>query len=294
METCPEHQRPTDFYCERCESTVCVRCKVESHKSHKVIQLSKKCKTLEKKLKSFQKNFSKRQETLEWHCSSLETYAKKIKKAIRDQYLNVKRLFFEAYQRQVAEIDNIMNVEQEKCMVEEEKYNKVQGVADRTADLLSNSSHSSSFVTQCIKLLLEKNAISSNTPEYSPDAPTYVAPKIKYMSLSKDFLKVAERLLGHCKKKTFPSETGFRMYRSQSLVEVPTFEKLPNQPLPSVASSVGSVTFSASSRHRSVPELGQYIREVCLCLNYNYYFVITVNGTDNFSTLMTTCSFKFF
>ena len=226
-ETCPEHRgQLMNFYCENCGSVMCILCKVNSHSSHNVIPLSKKCKKLNKKLIRFQMDFSKRRKILKRHRNNLENFpAEKIKGEIHHQYCNVKKLFFEAYQRHIAEIDNTLNVEQQKCMDEERRLDDLESVNDRVTELLSNYSNSSSFIEQSKDLLLKQFEKCSENPEFSPIIPEYVPPEKHYMSLSEEFFTLAERLLGHWKKVGFKKQTGVR--RCQSLVVIPTFTKPP-------------------------------------------------------------------
>ena len=173
-------------------------------------------------------------------------------------------------------------------MVEELRLNNLQSVDDRATELLSNYSYSSTFIQQSIKLLLDQTEISSDTPDYPPETPTYVAPEERYMRLSEDFLIVADSLLGHCKKIGSQSQTTCkRLGRSHSLVELPVFTGLSGGP-PSERyshmsesesesesefeskSSSTALSFLTSSGYRSATELDfrgsdQRITEVCLC-----------------------------
>ena len=272
-ETCPEHlgQR-MDLYCENCGSVICILCKVNSHFTHNVIPLSKKCKILKRKLKHFQRDVSKKREILEWHCSSLKSFpTEKIKETIHAQYCNVKKLLFEAYQRQIDEIDKASNVEQKKCIDEELRLNNLRSVDDRVTELLSNYSHSSSFIQQSNVLLLNLTDKSWKTREFFPSTPIYVPPGEQYMRLSEDFFTVAESLLGHCKKIGFQTQTDFRsVRRCQSLVNMSTFTRAPKMSGSNSMSSISPSVLS-STLHRSASELDfrgydQFSSEVCFCV----------------------------
>ena len=277
METCPDHPgKHINFYCEQCGSVMCIHCKVGSHSSHKFIPLSKKCKMLRRKLIRFQRNLADRRKTLVWHRNNLRSFpTEKIKETIHQQYCNVKKWVFEVYQKQIAEIDNTLNAEQNKCLEEEMRINNLQTVDDLATELLSNYSHSSRFIQQSNDLLLNQ---TEKTPEFSPSSPIYVAPEEQYMSLSKDFYTVAGKLLGYCKKFGFETQTSFRrIHRCQSLVELPTFTYLQERQPPeldrhgSISTSVSSLPLSvlSSSRHRSVtePDLREAKSEVYFCIS---------------------------
>ena len=185
----------------------------------------------------------------------LESCTEKVKQTIQRQYCNVKKWLFEAYQRQVSEIDNIVNMELVKYLQGEDDLKQV-------TELLTNYALSSSFLLKS-KIVLEK--VKRVSTELNWSTPTYVAPKEEYMRFSEEFVTEAQCLIGHCVFDSSPDEeSNFesfprRLFRSQSLVEIPTFTKVPEKPpsellsQKSVSSSMSSIpaSFHTSSMHHS-------------------------------------------
>ena len=196
-----------------------------------------------------------------------------MKETIHRQYCNVKKWLFESYQRNISEIDNVVNVEFEKYAQRENDLKEV-------AELLPNYSHSSSFVLKS-KTFLER--VKPVSTELNWSSPTYMAPEIQFTRFSEAFVTLSKRLFGHCAfdisldKNIHFESLSRRLIRSQSLDEIPTFARPPQKPpseilsKKSVSSSMSSLPRSsqASSTHRSaarteirVPD--QCIYEVCL------------------------------
>ena len=256
-EECSEHGgQPLNIFCEDCDTLICIMCRVSSHKSHKFLTLSEKCKDLKKELDNFQRKQRKRT-----NMQSQLDHLDKVKEALNSQYRNVKKWLTEAYQKQIGQIDNIVN--------------KKLDILQQIAELQSSYSHSSSFLMKA-KDILEEEKLISEVPRYKP-------PGEQFMPFSEEWVNLVKNLFGHftfdTKKNSQEKEVYFKsslrkLLRSQSFVEIPTFTKTPQKPPSEILSqrsvSTSMINFQASSTHRSTTGTerlapDQYINEVCLC-----------------------------
>ena len=244
---------------------ICIKCRVSSHESHQVLTLSQKCKDLKRELDQFQR----KQKQFKWQCDNLENCADKVKEMIHRQYSNIKMWFRDAYQKQIAEIDNVINAERGKYLGEQEMIQCV-------ANLLSSYSHSSSFLIKS-KEVLQQIKLSSVAPELTWRTVTYKGPEEQFMRFSEEIISVAEKLFGHCAFQKIspmakPEVSAKKIIRSQSLVEIPTFTKFSQKP-PSELYSQTSISNSLSSiqqRHLSTGEPKSLREDPCsseVCLN---------------------------
>ena len=179
-----------------------------------------------------------------------------MKQTIHRQYCNAKQRLFEAYQRQLVEIDNVANVEFHKYLQKETDLNQV-------SEIRSKYSHSSSFLLKS-KKVLEKVKLAASTEETIWRKPTYIGPKEQFSTFSEEWVTLSRDLFGQCSFDTrgisLDKETHFgslfrKIIRSQSLVEIPTS---PSELLrqKSVSGSMSSLplTFHTTDADRSTTD----------------------------------------
>ena len=234
---------------------------------------------LKSKLKRFQNDFIRKKATLEWHRTNLETCTKEVTEAIHRQYCNVQKWPREAYLRQISELENVINAERGKYLLEENRLKQLPNIDQLVAELLSNLTHSTNFIQQSNEVLQEQIKLGPTLPEFPVNGPTFVEPSDQFMRFSDEFVNLTKSLFGYCTfESTFQMDSQIsprKVTRSKSLDEIPAFVKLPQEPASGLfsqgSSSLSSIPWSfrqkPSAERKEITTLEQSIYEVCFAYN---------------------------
>ena len=196
QEICLDHpSHHVNFFCEDCDVTICVVCKVTTHESRRISALPLKCKSLKEELRNClektrnQRLLAKKLKTLDNFQTSFEESVHRAQKKLQCQYSVVKEQLQTIYERQCSELHE----ELRQFYAEKEWLKKLQ-VVQKNANVLLNQPYSSSFISES-QILLTELKKSNKKRHHTLRKPTFVNPLNKPELFPREFQLLCDNVI---------------------------------------------------------------------------------------------------
>ena len=161
-----------NFFCEECDVTICIRCKIGFHKSYSILTLADKYKRLEEKLRQcLKKSFSRSVlETMEKFQASFEQSIQCSLENLEKRYFAVKEQLKSIYERYCSELHK----KRLQFFEKKERLKNLHRIQEK-AKILLTEPFSSILVREAQMLLMELTKVLPENDEFLRK-PTFVNP----------------------------------------------------------------------------------------------------------------------